>query len=103
MNLMNLANMASVTIFRQRLKFWRVRSREGQRQCGKFDECGNLTIFRQDQNSDEEAQEKGTKKAANSTNAENLRNMAPEFDEFSPKTKMQANELKTRVPTKLRT
>ena len=107
-------------------------SRQGYQQSGEFDECGEFDdISRQDQNSAESAQDKATNKVVKSTNTANLANMANltifcqrpkcnrmssrqgyqqsgefdecgEFDNILLKTKMQANELKTRVPTKWR-
>ena len=66
-----VANLANMTIFRQRPKFKRMSSRQGYQQSGEFDEYGEFGEY-------------------------------GEFDDISPKTKIQANELKTRVPTKWR-
>ena len=70
-NLVNLAILTNLTIFRQGPKFKRMSSRQGYQQSGKFDEYGEFGKY-------------------------------GEFDDISPNTKIQANELKTRVPTKWR-
>ena len=64
----------------RKTKYKRMSPRQGYQQSGEFDECGefgkyaNLTIFckRPKMHGSERAQDKGNKKAANSTNAPNF-------------------------------
>ena len=132
-NTSNLANMANLTIFRQRPKFRRMSSGQGYQQSGEFDEYGKFN----DISPKTKIQVKElkirvpTKWYVNSRNMANFmifhkrpkfRRMSSrqgyqqsskfdkyvefgkygKFNDISPKTKIQANELKTRVPTKWR-
>ena len=99
--------VANLTLFRQGPKFKQMSSRQGYQQSGEFDEYGelanmaNLTLFHQRPKFKRMSSRQGYQQSGKFDEYGEFGKYG-EFDDISPKTKIQADELKTRVSTKWR-